>query len=171
MSIRRLALILRACVNILIRRLIVPAARAKGQIRGQRPRVSGVTSRFPPRVLAVIALGGVLGSLARFAIAQAFGMDQLPTLAATLVVNVVGAFAIGFVFPFLQSRNVSALLQPFLITGVLGGFTTFSAFAAEVVLTSDGPIMILGYVAVTLVAGLVAVPLGMRAFQATVRAS
>ena len=154
-----------------MRRPIVPGAGAKGQIRGQRPRVSGVTSRFPPRILAVIALGGVLGSLARFAIVQAFGADRLPILAATLMVNVVGAFAIGFAFPYLQSRIASALLQPFLITGVLGGFTTFSAFAAEVVVTSDGPIMILGYVAVTLIAGLVAVPIGTRAYQATVRAS
>jgi len=127
-----------------------------------------VTGRFPPRVLAVIALGGVLGSLARFAIAQAFGTDQLPILAATLTVNVVGAFAIGFIFSYLHSRNSSPLLQPFLITGVLGGFTTFSAFAAEVVVTSDGAFTMVSYIAITLVAGLLAVPLGVRAFRVTV---
>ena len=169
MSIRRLALILRACLNVLMRRPIVPGAGAKGQIRGHRPRVSGVTSRFPPRVLAVIALGGVLGSLARYAIAVGFGTDRLPILAATLIVNVVGAFAIGFTFSFLRSRNPFPLLQPFLITGVLGGFTTFSAFAAEVVVTSDGAFTMLGYIAITLIAGLLAVPLGIRVFQVTAR--
>jgi len=146
----------------------VPGARAKGQIRAQRPRVSSVTSGFPPRVLAVIALGGVLGSLARYAIAQAFGTDRLPIIAATLIVNVVGTFAIGFLFSYLRSRNHAPLFQPFLITGVLGGFTTFSAFAAEIVVTSDGAFMTLGYIAITLIAGLLAVPLGARAFLATV---
>lgn len=146
----------------------MPGAGAKGQIRAQRPRVSGVTSRFPPRVLGAIALGGVMGSLARFAIAQAFGTDRLPILAATLIVNVVGAFAIGFVFSYVRSRNSSPLLQPFLITGVLGGFTTFSAFAAEIVVTSDGAFTMVGYIAITLTAGLLAVPLGVRAFRATV---
>jgi CrcB protein len=169
MSIRRLALILRACLNVLMRRPIVPVAGAKGQIRGQSPRVSGVTSRFPPRVLGVIALGGVLGSLARYAIAEGLGADRVPILVATLIVNVVGALAIGFLFPYIRSQNTSPLLQPFLITGVLGGFTTFSAFAAEVVVTSDGTFMMLGYIAVTLIAGLLAVPLGLRAFQVTTR--
>jgi CrcB protein len=119
--------------------------------------------------LAVIALGGVLGSLARYAIAVGFGTDRLPILAATLIVNVVGAFAIGFMFSFLRSRNPFPLLQPFLITGVLGGFTTFSAFAAEVVVTSDGVFAMLGYIAITLIAGLLAVPLGIRVFQVTAR--
>lgn len=171
MRIRRLALILRTCVNVLMRRPIVPGAGAKGQIRCRSPRVSGVTSRFPPRVLAVIALGGVVGSLTRFAIAQALGMDRIPSLAATLIVNVVGAFAIGFAVPYLRSRQHSDLLQPFLITGVLGGFTTFSAFAAEVVVVGDGPLMMLGYIAITLIAGLIAVPLGTRVFATTVRQS
>ena len=146
----------------------MPGAGANALIRGHRPRVSSVTSRFSPRVLAVIALGGVLGSVARFAIAQASGTDRVPILAATLMVNVVGAFAIGFIFSYLRVRNTTPLLQPFLITGVLGGFTTFSAFAAEVVLTSDGAFMMLGYIVLTLIAGLLAAPLGVRAFRATV---
>ena len=124
------------------------------------PSLLRVTSRFPLRVLSVIAVGGIVGALARVAIAELFGAASYQQFTATLTVNVMGALAIGFVFPWLRQRSDHPLLHPFLITGVLGGFTTFSTFAADVVLTevSIGATVI--YVAVTLFAGLLAVPVG-----------
>lgn len=121
---------------------------------------------FSPRVLAVIAIGGIFGALARVAIAEAFGSGSSEQLFATLAVNISGAFAIGVIFPWLNSRKANPLLQPFLITGVLGGFTTFSTFAADVVLTESTIAVTLLYIGVTLVAGLLAVPLGTALFRA-----
>lgn len=119
-----------------------------------------VSTRFPPRVLAVIALGGILGALGRVAIADVLGTGSRQQLIATLSVNIVGALLIGITFPWIRERTGSPLLQPFLITGVLGGFTTFSTFAADVVLTDESTSVTLVYMSVTLVAGLLAVPAG-----------
>lgn len=119
-----------------------------------------MTSRFPLRVLAVIAAGGIVGALARVAIAEFLGDGSLQQLTATLGVNVTGALAIGFAFPWVRERYGSPLLQPLLITGFLGGFTTFSTFAADVVLTEASLAVTLMYIAVTLLAGLLAVPAG-----------
>jgi CrcB protein len=119
-----------------------------------------VTSRFPLRVLAVIAAGGIVGAMARVAVAEVLGAGSIEQLTATLTVNVLGALLIGFAFPWVRGRVGSPLLQPFLITGVLGGFTTFSTFAADVVLTEASLAVTLLYIAVTLLAGLLAVPGG-----------
>jgi CrcB protein len=113
--------------------------------------------------LLLVALGGVLGSLARFAIEQSAPLIH-STIWATLVVNVVGCFAIGMVAARLTPAT-PPWVHVFFVTGLLGGFTTFSAFAAEVVITAnDAEIGIaLLYIGATLIAGLLAVPLGVRA--------
>jgi CrcB protein len=115
--------------------------------------------------LAAIALGGVLGSLARFGVAVALGLQQwdagrLPW--ATLTVNLVGCLAIGVVA---ASGSVAAgpdWLRPFLITGILGGFTTFSALALETgeLLDAGRVLVAVGYLTATMVFGLVAVRIG-----------
>jgi CrcB protein len=105
-------------------------------------------------------VGGIAGALARVAIAQLLGSGFYQQLTATLMVNVMGALAIGFAFPWVRERTGSPLLQPLLITGVLGGFTTFSTFAADVVLAKVSMGTTLVYIAVTLFAGLLAVPVG-----------
>ena len=117
------------------------------------------------RVLLVISVGGVIGSLARYSIAEAMNHGQITALAATLIVNVIGAVAIGMAYPWIHSRSGSPLWQPFLITGLLGGFTTFSTFAADVVVHDDQPWLAIGYLACTLTIGLLAVPVGARAFR------
>ncbi|MDO9485849.1 MAG: CrcB family protein [Actinomycetota bacterium] len=117
------------------------------------------------RVLLVIAVGGVIGSLGRFSIAALMDHSQITALAATFTVNVLGAFAIGFAYPWIHSRHGSALWQPFVITGVLGGFTTFSTLAADVVIHDGQAMLVAGYLALTLLIGLLAVPLGRRAFM------
>jgi len=83
-----------------------------------------------PRILAVVALGGIAGSLARYGLAAAIphGANGFPW--ATFVTNVVGCLAIGILFARLTPRS-HPLLRPFLGTGVLGGFTTFSTYAVD----------------------------------------
>lgn len=109
--------------------------------------------------LAVIAAGGALGSGARLLIGLALPWSGgWPW--ATLIVNVVGCLAMGVLAGVLV--EVRPLWRPFWLTGVLGGFTTFSAFAVETgTLLDSGRIAVaLGYVAVTLVAGLLAMSAG-----------
>ncbi len=113
--------------------------------------------------LLLVALGGVLGSLARFVIEQSAPLIH-STIWATLVVNVVGCCAIGLV----AARFTPATppwVHVFFVTGLLGGFTTFSAFAAEVVITANDAEIgtALLYMGATLIAGLLVVPLGVRA--------
>lgn len=79
-----------------------------------------------------VALGGAIGASARYltnvAVLRALG-PGFPW--ATVIVNVVGSFAMGVLVVWLAQRDATRL-APFLMTGVLGGFTTFSAFSLDV---------------------------------------
>ncbi|MFY0690316.1 MAG: fluoride efflux transporter CrcB [Paracoccaceae bacterium] len=78
-----------------------------------------------------VSLGGALGAAARFL--TGVGVMRLTGPGfpyAILTVNVVGSFLMGFLVVYLASRSISHL-SPFLLTGILGGFTTFSAFSLE----------------------------------------
>ena len=119
------------------------------------------------RILA-IALGGVIGSLGRYAIARLFDEWNPAALpVATLTVNIVGCLAIGAIAASATVAAGPAWLRPFLITGVLGGFTTFSALALETGLLLDAGrvVVAVGYVVVTMAAGLAAVRIGQLAVE------
>lgn len=80
-----------------------------------------------------VALGGAIGSVARYGVnvagARAFGLG-FPW--GTLAINVVGSLTIGFVTALVLRRWPEATdLKFFLTTGLLGGFTTFSAFSLD----------------------------------------
>jgi len=104
-----------------------------------------------------VALGGAIGACLRY----------LASLAAlrwigsgfpygTLLINVAGSFTIGLLVVVLAERD-AARLTPFLVTGVLGGFTTFSAFSLETISlvergqTGAAAIYVLGSVALSLI--------------------
>lgn len=115
-----------------------------------------------PTLLAIV-IGGVLGSLARVGVAQAFGDWDTGSLPwATLSVNLVGALVIGVVASSQSVADGPSWLRPFVITGVLGGFTTFSALALETgLLLDDGRVGVAaGYLVLTMVGGLLAVRVG-----------
>jgi fluoride exporter len=86
--------------------------------------------------LSQVALGGAIGASLRFAAViaatRAFG-PGFPV--GTLAVNVLGSLAMGALFVILTARG--STLHPFLLTGVLGGFTTFSAFSLDAVTLWD----------------------------------
>ena len=114
-----------------------------------------------PYVLA--ALGGVLGALARWGVGTALPVSPGSWPWATLLVNLTGCFLIGALLAALAARSAEPLwVRPFLGVGVLGGYTTYSAFAAEVVgLVDDGaPAVAVGYVLASVLGGVVAVALG-----------
>lgn len=72
-----------------------------------------------------VAVGGALGSVLRYLCTL---LVQSPW--ATLAVNLLGSFLIGACAPLLAS-NEQPLLRLLLVTGILGGFTTFSAFSLD----------------------------------------
>jgi fluoride exporter len=117
------------------------------------------------------ALGGALGALARWALAEA-----LPSPGgwpwATLLVNVTGCLLLGALLARLALRSPEpAWARPFLGVGVLGGYTTYSTFAVEVVdLVDDGALGVAaGYVLASIVGGVAAVALGDLAVRRTAR--
>jgi CrcB protein len=87
-----------------------------------------------PLALAVgVAVGGALGSLLRWWLSGAIQrITGSPFPWGTFAVNAIGSFAIGILAALsLERALVSPAARVFLITGVLGGFTTFSAFSYE----------------------------------------
>src|SRR5262245_4963956 len=89
-----------------------------------------------PTVFLIIFVGGGIGSILRHAANQVsaaiFGVN-FPS--GTLLVNIVGSFCMGLLAGWFAFRGRSNhALQRFLATGVLGGFTTFSAFSLEAAL-------------------------------------
>ena len=118
---------------------------------------------FSWRVLGVVVLGGAIGVLLRALIVlPASGSpDWIVGPGLTLVVNVVGSFALGFVVGLLDDRR--PVLRGFLGTGILGGFTTYSAFAVQVAgVGALAPVTGLLLAVAALAAGLLAAALGLR---------
>jgi CrcB protein len=116
-----------------------------------------------PKVLTTIALGGALGSVLRYLMAVSLRPVSPAWPLGTLAVNVIGSLAIGFLWAWFAARPASDAVRLGLITGILGGFTTFSAFSIETLelLRTGGNTAALGYVAITLVTGLGACAVGL----------
>lgn len=114
-------------------------------------------------ILLVVAVGGALGSLARWALGESLAAsgDTFPW--ATFLENVSGAFALGLLMVLVVDVwSPSRYVRPFLCVGVLGGFTTFSTYmldTRDLVEANRAPLAAL-YLFGTLIAGLSAVSLG-----------
>ena len=83
--------------------------------------------------LLAVALGGAVGSAARYLTTVAFAPIDAMFPLATLAVNVSGAFLIGVFARLFGSTEADPVLRLALTTGLCGGFTTFSAFGLETV--------------------------------------
>ncbi|RFB95650.1 protein CrcB [Rhizobium leguminosarum bv. trifolii] len=83
----------------------------------------------------LVAVGGAIGSLLRYYVGQWTLRAMGPAFPwGTLAVNVVGCFVIGVFAELIARRfNASVELRLLLITGFLGGFTTFSAFSLDAI--------------------------------------
>lgn len=89
-------------------------------------------------VFLQVALGGAIGSTARYGISLLSARWAATLPWGTLTVNVGGSFMMGVVASFIIARGGQGL-APFIMTGCLGGFTTFSAFSLDVLsLWQDG---------------------------------
>jgi fluoride exporter len=107
------------------------------------------------QTLSLVALGGAVGSVLRYLMVAAIGAPW-----GTAAVNVLGSFLIGLLFVGLGARDG---WQLFLMTGLLGGFTTFSAFSLDALKLMDtgAPIQAAIYVLGSVSLSLAAVALGM----------
>jgi CrcB protein len=128
------------------------------------PEPESVGARLTLVSVGAVAAGAVLGVLARYGLAQALPSSGAEIPWATLAANLSGSFAIGIVAGRLDiSGNGSTLARPFLITGVLGSFTTYSTFAVETNRMLAGhPAVAVAYLLATLAGGLAAAWAGDR---------
>jgi CrcB protein len=116
-------------------------------------------------VVAAVFVGGALGTAARDAVESAWSTPSGHFPNATFVVNTAGALLLGVVLTVLLERLPAIghrLWRPFFCTGVLGGWTTYSSLVIEADTLAKGGHMVLGagYVAITLVCGVVAAAVG-----------
>lgn len=126
------------------------------------------TGRGKPRgqldIVAVVALGGGLGSVARYLVSSAIPVRPGHFPWATFLINLSGCFALGLLMVLvLDVWPPRRYVRPFLGVGVLGGYTTFSTFAVETrTLVAHGSWAPAGaYALASLVGGLAAVWCGL----------
>ncbi|MEU8384239.1 CrcB family protein [Streptosporangium sp. NPDC048865] len=132
-----------------------PGARGGGDPRRSR--------RSRHDVLAVIAAGGAIGTGARYGAALLWptGAGSFPW--TTLTVNAAGCLFIGVLLVVLtEAWAAPPWVRPFLATGVLGGFTTFSTYCVDIerLISAGRTGPALGYLTATLLAALAAVAAG-----------
>lgn len=121
-------------------------------------------------VVLWVALGGAIGSAARYSInvwsGRMFG-TEFPW--HTLIVNVLGCFAMGVLIELMALRfHVTHEARAFLTTGILGGFTTFSAFSLDFAYLVERKHMMAagGYALASVMVSLLAVFAGMNLIRA-----
>lgn len=118
--------------------------------------------------LLTVAAGGALGAVLRFSIAALIGTHHLFPW-ATLSINIAGSFAIGLVWGgYGHTEWFANWGRLLIVVGMLGGFTTFSAFSLETLnlLNSNRSIVAGGYALASVLVCLIAVYFGEKAGQA-----
>jgi len=87
------------------------------------------------KILLLIGTGSFIGGVSRYLLSQWIQPKSLNAFPwGTLSVNLIGCLLIGIIFGLAEKGNLSNEVRLFLTTGVLGGFTTFSAFSNETVI-------------------------------------
>lgn len=112
------------------------------------------------RIVAWVAIAGAVGSVLRYLVAGAVNARAEPW--GTVIVNVLGAFVLGVLVGWFGRRAVPVELRTALGVGLLGGFTTFSAWAVETIdlAARDRMGLALVNVVVPVVAGIAAAVVG-----------
>lgn len=111
------------------------------------------------RLVLLVGAGSFIGGVFRYMLSTLVHARILTTYPlGTMTVNILGSFLIGLVFGLSERGNISMEWRLFLATGLLGGFTTFSAFSNETIgLIREGQFWIAGsYVIGSVLLGLLA---------------
>ena len=112
-----------------------------------------------------VGIGGFIGSVARYAVAVWLAPGEVGRFPwATFAVNCVGCLAIGLLAGVFARAPAPEPVRLFLVSGLLGGFTTFSAFGLEsfTLLRRGEPGIALLYILGSVLVGVAAVWLGLR---------
>src|SRR5947209_8780446 len=88
--------------------------------------------------ILLIALGGALGSVARYLISGWINRTTHVFPAGTFLVNVAGSLLVGLLTGWIMNAQTHPQIRPALIVGFCGGFTTFSTFSMETVALFNG---------------------------------
>ena len=115
------------------------------------------------RALLAVGAGSFIGGVLRYVVAKTIQTTFLTTFPfGTLSVNVIGCFAIGVLFGISSRGNLTQDWRLFLVTGLCGGFTTFSSFSQETFsLLRDGQYFYTGgYIAASVILGVFATIIG-----------
>lgn len=123
--------------------------------------------------LPTIAVGGIVGALARHGLEVAWPASPGHLPLATLITNATGSLLLGLLMVHVVENEAGhPLLRPFVGVGVLGGFTTFSTYAAQSsdLLTSDHPATGIAYLVGTAALALASVAVGLFAGRRLTRA-
>lgn len=145
---------------------IQPEAIQPEAIQPEQPTAEQVRR---PGVLAAVAAGGALGAPARYGVAAAVTITSGTFPWGTFWINVSGSFALGVVLAVVAVRYpADRYLRPFVATGFLGAYTTYSTFAVEgdLLVRNGHAGVAAAYVAASLVVGLTAAGAGHRAGRA-----
>ncbi|MFF2807539.1 fluoride efflux transporter CrcB [Streptomyces sp. NPDC058000] len=113
-------------------------------------------------VIGAVAVGGAIGAAARYGVGLLWPTAGAAFPWTTLLVNVVGCALMGVLMVLItEVWAAHRLLRPFLGTGILGGFTTFSTYTVDIqrLLAAGRLTLALAYLAGTLLAALAAVAL------------
>tara|TARA_B110000014_G_scaffold227467_1_gene187301 strand:- start:104 stop:481 length:378 start_codon:yes stop_codon:yes gene_type:complete len=115
-------------------------------------------------IIILVAFGGALGSVIRYSVdvfCKRLSFSSIPI--GTIIVNIIGSFLIGYTMQYLLSRNIaSEEYKRFVMTGFLGGLTTFSSFSLEILqmVQEEKFVLAVCYVFLSIAIGLFAVSLG-----------
>ena len=116
--------------------------------------------------LILVATGGATGALLRFFLTNFIKTFFTSSIYGTLSVNIVGSFLIGYLITYDYENNISEnFIKFFLIIGLLGSFTTFSAFSYEIInlIMSKKILISFIYISVSIFVCILSAYLGMMA--------
>ncbi len=115
------------------------------------------------KLVLLIGSGSFIGGISRYLISQFIHSRFLSAFPfGTMAVNIIGCLLIGLVYGISEKSNMTQELRLFLATGILGGFTTFSAFSNETVgMLRDGQFLFASvYVSASVILGIAATFIG-----------
>ena len=118
------------------------------------------------KILLLIGTGSFIGGVSRYLLSQWIQPKSLNAFPwGTLSVNLIGCLLIGIIFGLAEKGNISNEVRLFMATGVLGGFTTFSAFSNEsvIMLHNGQSTNAFIYILISVIVGIMATILGVLA--------